>query len=382
MPSVLTLARQALAQKTPAERDGLAAEVIARGLARAQRGLAFVLPSELRVRVRDPATGQNVTVLVGGPAARNAVTRMLPKMRALFAALAWRRIRLRNAICPATLPSGRYLEAAAGVERASPVANSSARTVRAVWAVWAVRVVWAVRAVWAVWAMRVVRARGNIPKCGQHQECSRTSHPQPKIAIASRSGTPNARSACSPRSARRKGQVDLRLRFRGRLTLCELKTSSDLRRARRLAFGRGNAVGPAGAAEPQEMTALRSAAAGGEWRGGATAGSSEHPTAGKQSRARFVAGLALGGSRWELRVFRRGDLVPVARIGPCHIAPSRGSGGARRVAAAKAKAKAKAKAAPKAAPKAAAAPPAQPQPPVVIEPHSPVGSVDSQSTAG
>ena len=163
-------------------------------------------------------------------------------------------------------------------------------------------------------------------------------------------------------------EVDLRLRFRGRVTLCELKVAGDLRKARRLAFGRGP-----GYAEPEELQALRSAAAGGTWRGPHPSPTRPDGTP-KESNARFVAALAVGGARWEMRVYRRGTAGfgnHIARFdGQLH--PGRASGGARRVAAL-----AKAAAAPKAKAKAKAK--AAAQPPIVNEAHS-AGSDDSDST--
>ncbi len=79
------------------------------------RGLGpLQAPSELRVRVRHPVFHQSFTKLVDGPVAQAAIGRVLPRVILLVRQLAWRRIKLRNAVCAVTLPTGRFKEAQRG----------------------------------------------------------------------------------------------------------------------------------------------------------------------------------------------------------------------------------------------------------------------------
>ena len=81
---LLALAAAALAAKTNAQRDGLAAEALARALARKLRGSPWVLPATLRVRFKTPG-GLRLTLSVGGQLAVDAIARMTGKMKAVFA---------------------------------------------------------------------------------------------------------------------------------------------------------------------------------------------------------------------------------------------------------------------------------------------------------
>ena len=84
MPGLIVTALAKLTAMSNAQRNGLAAEVLSRAHARKLRGLGWVLPDRLRVRIRTPG-GVSLTLSVGGPLATDAVARMRPRMGYLFA---------------------------------------------------------------------------------------------------------------------------------------------------------------------------------------------------------------------------------------------------------------------------------------------------------
>ena len=84
MPGLIVTALAKLAAMSNAQRNGLAAEVLSRAHARRLRGQGWVLPDQLRVRIRTPG-GVSVTLSVGGQLATDAIARMRPRIRYLFA---------------------------------------------------------------------------------------------------------------------------------------------------------------------------------------------------------------------------------------------------------------------------------------------------------